>query len=146
MGHRWRQLRQTSASIMARIMRRRDEIVRAVRPHSVLARYGRAMTRRPLLTNLCTAVPVMVAGDMLAQLLERCVDLKENDRPCSAYGTTVDLERTATMAAYSGMIFTPLFFHLYRWQDKILRGTPAVLAAKKAVCKAHPRQAHHHSR
>jgi hypothetical protein len=36
----------------------------------LLAWYSECMTKRPLLTNVATAVPLMVFGDTLAQRIE----------------------------------------------------------------------------
>ena len=66
--------------------------------------YTSSMRQRPLLTNVCTAVPLMVCGDTVAQRLE---GNKEQD-----------VGRTLTMACYSGLVFTPLFHRMYRWMDR----------------------------
>jgi hypothetical protein len=72
--------------------------------------YAGCMSTRPLLTNVCTAVPLMVCGDTLAQRIEG----GGSDGP----PRRSDLERTLTMACYSGLIFTPAFFSMYRWMDR----------------------------
>ena len=86
----------------------------------VLAWYAGLLQRAPLRTNLCTASPLMAVGDATAQRLEG------GDRP-------LDVQRTTTMVAYSALVFTPLFFYLYRWQDRVLRGTPVWLAFQKSL-------------
>lgn len=79
------------------------------------------LARAPLRTNLATAVPMMVAGDLIAQRFEHG-------------GDAVDLERTTVMASYSGFVFTPVFFYLYKVQERVLtRGPPVLLAAQKAT-------------
>ena len=88
--------------------------------------YRRSLARWPLLTNIATAVPLMVLGDLAAQRSEwkrRIGDSKagQSSRP--------DLERTLVMAAYSGLVFTPLFFNLYKVQDRIFKGPSKLLAA-----------------
>ena len=85
----------------------------------MFAAYQRAMASRPLLTNLSTAVPLMACGDVVAQRIE--------GRP------TVDTQRTTTMVTYSGAVFTPFFFYIYRLQERLLRGPPLLLASQKAV-------------
>lgn len=76
---------------------------------AALRRYGAALQRAPLRTNLMTAVPMMVAGDLCAQQLEA-------SRHGEAGLAAVDPQRTLVMASYSGLIFTPLFFQLYKLQ------------------------------
>ena len=61
---------------------------------SVLARYQALLQRAPLRTNLCTAVPMMVVGDLGAQQLER-------RRRDSGGGVALDAQRTLVMASYS---------------------------------------------
>lgn len=74
----------------------------------MLAMYQRALARAPLRTNLATAVPMMVAGDLCAQRLEG----GGGADPQRPEGGGVDLQRTTVMATYSGAIFTPIFFYL----------------------------------
>jgi protein Mpv17 len=62
---------------------------------------------------------MMIIGDNIAQKLEGC--------------EKIDAQRTLTMATYSGAVFTPLFFYLYKVADKLLRGGPVVLAAQKSI-------------
>jgi hypothetical protein len=88
---------------------------------TALAAYQTALAAHPLRTNLCTAVPMMVAGDMCAQQLE-------------PERTELDYQRTLVMAAYSGAVFTPLFFYLYRVQERFITGSPVAVAAQKALC------------
>mmetsp|Transcript_20842 Transcript_20842/g.34381 ORF Transcript_20842/g.34381 Transcript_20842/m.34381 type:complete len:196 (-) Transcript_20842:335-922(-) len=85
----------------------------------MFAAYQRAMARKPLLTNLCTAVPLMAFGDVAAQRIEG--------------STTADVQRTTTMVSYSGLVFTPLFFQIYRLQERLLHGSPLLLAWQKAI-------------
>lgn len=91
----------------------------------MLARYGAALKAAPLRTNLATAVPLMVVGDLCAQQLEH--------RQHGRHTGPIDAQRTVVMSSYSGIIFTPIFFYLYRVMDRVLVGPPAVLALQKAV-------------
>ena len=91
----------------------------------MLARYGAALKAAPLRTNLATAVPLMVVGDLCAQQLEH--------RQHGRHTGPVDAQRTVVMSSYSGIIFTPIFFYLYRVMDRVLVGPPAILALQKAV-------------
>ena len=95
---------------------------------TLLARYSAAMVRNPLCTNLCTAVPLMVIGDVFAQQLEA----RQRGRAAGSQVAPVDPQRTLVMASYSGAIFTPIFFYLYPVLDKYLRGPPLALALQKA--------------
>mmetsp|Transcript_21379 Transcript_21379/g.55786 ORF Transcript_21379/g.55786 Transcript_21379/m.55786 type:complete len:218 (-) Transcript_21379:107-760(-) len=88
--------------------------------------YARQMAARPLRTSVATAVPMMVAGDCVAQRLEG--------------RATVDPARTVVMATYSGLVFTPVFFNVFRYMDRaaifksaVLRG-PRGAIAKAAFC------------
>ena len=72
--------------------------------------YRAALGNRPLATNVATAVPLMVAGDITAQHVE--------SRSSGWALTELDAGRTAVMASYSAFIFTPTFLTLYRWLDK----------------------------
>ena len=46
----------------------------ATAARTLLARYSTVLKAAPLRTNLATAVPLMVVGDLCAQQLERGVD------------------------------------------------------------------------
>ena len=95
---------------------------------ALLARYSAAMVRNPLRTNLCTAVPLMVVGDVCAQQLEA----RQRGRTTGSQLAAVDPQRTLVMTSYSAGIFTPIFFYLYPVLDKYLRGPPLALALQKA--------------
>jgi hypothetical protein len=69
----------------------------------------------------------MVVGDFGAQRLE-CWK-----HTGSLTTEPFDAKRTSVMAAYSGAVFTPIFFYLYKALDRGLRGPPMLLAAQKAV-------------
>ena len=92
---------------------------------ALLARYGRAMQAAPLRTNLATAVPLMVLDNLCAQQLEH--------RQRGGRSGPVDAQRTVVMSSYSGFIFTPVFFYLYKVMDRFLVGPPVALALQKAV-------------
>ena len=76
-------------------------------------------------TNLATAVPLMVVGDLGAQQLEH--------RRYGRRAGPIDVQRTVVMSSYSGAIFTPIFYYLYKLMDRLLVGPPAMLALQKAV-------------
>lgn len=79
-----------------------------------------------MLTNVMTAVPLMVLGDIAAQRGEwqrQGRNGKERFR--------VDVERTISMASYSALIFTPVFFKVYRLQDRIFQGPSKLMNATK---------------
>jgi hypothetical protein len=82
---------------------------------ALLRRYQQALQRAPLRTNLCTAVPMMVVGDLCAQQLEARRRAASSTRELS-FPAAVDLQRTVVMASYSGAVFTPIFFYLYKLQ------------------------------
>ena len=88
--------------------------------YAALAAYQRVLASSPLRTNLCTAVPFMVVGDVVAQNLEP---------GRSAH----DYERTLVMSAYSGLIFTPTFYHLYRIQESVIVGSRLYMAVGKTL-------------
>jgi hypothetical protein len=94
---------------------------------TLLARYSAAMARQPLRTNLCTAVPLMVVGDVCAQQLES----RQRGHTAGTQLASVDPQRTLVMTSYSAGIFTPIFFYLYPVLDKYLRGPPLALALQK---------------
>eukprot|EP00949_MAST-11_sp_MAST-11-sp1_P004367 g4367.t1 len=126
----------------------------------LLVAYADALKRRPFLTNVCTAVPMMIVGDCAAQTIEQRAktraqaaavlrarnDEADNARKSEVFsrdddqrngenGNGICVERTFTCALYSATIFTPIFFTLYRLQDKyITAGSPVFVAAKKTVC------------
>ena len=70
---------------------------------------------------MLTAVPLMVVGDCAAQRLEG--------------RHAFDTSRTATMALYSGAIYTPWVLQVYRLQERLLAGSgsPVFAAAQKSV-------------
>ena len=92
---------------------------------ALLARYSTVLKAAPLRTNLATAVPLMVVGDLCAQQLEH----RQHGR-CTG---PIDVQRTVVMSSYSGTIFTPIFFYLYKVMDRVLVGPPVALALQKAV-------------
>ena len=60
---------------------------------------------------------------------------RDDDQRNGENGNGICVERTFTCALYSATIFTPIFFTLYRLQDKyITAGSPVFVAAKKTVC------------
>lgn len=94
----------------------------------MLARCRQAMRRAPLRTNLCIAVPLMVVGDSCAQLLE-----SRNGKREESLDSGFDLQRSAMMAAYSGLVFTPIFFNVYKVADRLFHGSHLLVAMQKAV-------------
>lgn len=95
----------------------------------MFSRYQQALRRAPLRTNLCTAVPLMVVGDGFAQFLE-------SRKHAESLNQTFSLKRTTKMAAYSGLVFTPCFFTVYKLADRLFHGKTLLVAVQKAAFTA----------
>lgn len=87
-----------------------------------MAFYARLLRAAPLRTNLLTTTTIMGLGDCIAQRLER------------GSAPRLDAERTATMVLFSGAVYTPTVFFVYRLQERLFNNRSAALrAAQKAV-------------
>ena len=83
---------------------RRAGACRGCRP--LLATYRHLLRTKPFRASMVTAMVIMCTGDMAAQMLE-----------CRSHGGHYDPRRTGVMTGYSAVVFTPMYFGLYRLME-----------------------------
>eukprot|EP00658_Telonema_sp_P-2_P010331 TRINITY_DN13895_c0_g1_i1.p1 TRINITY_DN13895_c0_g1~~TRINITY_DN13895_c0_g1_i1.p1 ORF type:complete len:211 (-),score=38.32 TRINITY_DN13895_c0_g1_i1:276-908(-) len=85
----------------------------------MLTAYQQLLRRRPVVTNVASALVISCTGDALAQRLE-------SDSPH-------DMGRSAVMMTYSGLVFTPTFMTFYRIVDRKWPQPSVLNALRKSV-------------
>eukprot|EP00475_Leptophrys_vorax_P011984 TRINITY_DN1844_c0_g2_i1.p1 TRINITY_DN1844_c0_g2~~TRINITY_DN1844_c0_g2_i1.p1 ORF type:complete len:199 (+),score=44.66 TRINITY_DN1844_c0_g2_i1:214-810(+) len=90
-----------------------------------LAWYNGKVAARPLLTNMITSAVLWTAGDLIAQTISPPVD--EQGQPLKQY----DLVRTARMASWGGLVFSPLAHPWYGFLQRTFPTTSALHVGSK---------------
>mmetsp|Transcript_73382 Transcript_73382/g.160704 ORF Transcript_73382/g.160704 Transcript_73382/m.160704 type:complete len:475 (-) Transcript_73382:240-1664(-) len=80
---------------------------------ALLAAYGRALVKRPVLTNSVTACVLYGSGDCLAQQLEKYQNVQSSGK------TSYNFERTARMCLFGLAVSGPILTHWYSYLPKM---------------------------